>query len=107
VRYRFEPTDDGRVDVIEPGGAAACWLPGGIAGEIEAAYAAQRERDWVVANQWMAGVLVGIHASLAFGNQRPEVEMDIRRGITRYRMGEPPRDSPSSSERQRAVGRDK
>jgi hypothetical protein len=90
LRYRFEPLDDGRVDIIEPGGAAVCWLPGGIAGELERSYAARRAQDWVVANEWFAGVLVGLHAALGFANQMPEVLMEIRRGVTAYRMGEPP-----------------
>lgn len=90
MRYRFEPLGDGRVDVIEPGGAPVCWLPGGVAAELERAYAAKRVQDWVVANEWMAGVLVGLHAALGFANQMPEVLVDIRRGLMTYRMGEPP-----------------
>jgi hypothetical protein len=90
MRYRFEPLPDGRVDVIEPGGAATCWLPGGLAYELEASYAAKREVDWVTANEWFAGVLTGLHAALAYGNQAPQIMMDIRKGVTAYRMGEPP-----------------
>ncbi len=88
IRYRFEPIEDGRVDVIEPGGAATCWLPGGLAGELERAYAARLDLDWVVANEWFAGVLVGVHASLAYANQVPEILTDIGRGLTAYRMAD-------------------
>ena len=86
MRYRFEPTDDGRVDVVEPGGATTCWLPGALAAELERAYMARREIDWVVANAWFAGVLTGVHAALAFANRIPEVLTDIRRGMSTYRM---------------------
>jgi hypothetical protein len=86
VKYTFTPLEDGCVDVTEPGGALVCWLPGGVAAELERSYAAQREIDWVVANQWMAGALVGLHMALGFANQMPEVLMTIRRGMTEYEM---------------------
>lgn len=90
IRYRFAPEDDGRVDVINPTGVLVCWLPESLAGELQRAYRRRLDVDWVVANEWMEGVLFGVHASLAFGNAAPDVKMDIRAGISGYVMGDPP-----------------
>lgn len=76
-RWLFRPTedDDGRTDVIHPDGQALCWMPTVAAEILQGAYRSMWERDPVVADEWMVGVMFGMHLALAFGNQLPAIEI--------------------------------
>lgn len=88
-RYRFRPQagDTGRVDVLGPGNEVICWLPARAAQEAEGVYRKACEADWIVANEFMAGFLFGIHhAFTSYGNSRPTVDLTVENGVLSFAM---------------------
>ena len=86
--FTFVPVEDDelRVNVHGPDGELICWLPVGAADVVKNAYDKMRRVDWVVAGEWMKGVLLGVHASIFFGNNRPVVTMSHTKDTTTFRM---------------------